>query len=417
MRSSRRKFPRLLTVVVVASSALVATATSAAADQDSWGAVVPGEYIVELKPEGTAAGVAAAAGSTAPPELLQAGSRYVRLILDPTADPAATVAALLNTPGVEQAQPNFVTGSSDYLGAKRKFFGDLGVAAVSTSPAGYTVSQPALGNAGLPGGTTASTVRVAVLDTGVDMTHPRLVNRLQAGGRDFVDKDTIPAEVANGLDDNGNGFVDEAYGHGTYVAGLVALVAPGARILPIRVLDSDGRGSTWTVMQGIAWAVGRGAQIINLSLGGSGSGPVAEGQMKSVVEGGTIVVAAAGNDATEAPMYPAASDGVLSVTSFNGTTGSAATFANRGSWIDVAAPGVNVVSLYPGGRFATWGGSSAAAPVVAGAMAMIEKARPGGAVDDLVDHLTSTSNPNGVDGLSSYGRVNIAAAVQRALQS
>lgn len=403
----------VVAALVVLTGLVTATSTPAVADDPTWGQVVPGEYIIELKPDGSAAAVAVAVGALQPPQLLSAGSAFVRLVLDPTLDPNATVNALLNTTGVELAQPNLVSESSDYLGLRRKFFTDLDVAQVTTSATDYRIGQPGLRNAGLPAGTNAAGVRVAVLDTGVATSHPKLLNRIAPGGYDFVDLDASPVEVANGIDDNANGAVDEAFGHGTFVAGLVALVAPGARVLPVRVLDSDGVGSTWTIMRGIAWSAAKGAQVINLSLGGSAAGPVADRQLLNVEAAGIVVVASAGNGASTSEVAPAASDGVVGVSAINGRTATAATFSNRGSWIDVAAPGVSVVSLYPGGRFATWGGTSASAPIVAGALAIITRIAPG-AADDRVDHLTSTARPDGLGDLSAHGRVDIAAAVRSA---
>ena len=100
---------------------------------------------------------------------------------------------------------------------------------------------------------------VAVLDTGVQLDHPALAGRL-AAGYDFLDDDADPTEVRQHLDGNGNGVVDEAFGHGTFVAGMVPLVAPDARIMPMRVLDSDGAGSVFLVAQAIVEAIDLGVR-------------------------------------------------------------------------------------------------------------------------------------------------------------
>ena len=94
-----------------------------------------------------------------------------------------------------------------------------------------------------------------------------LANSLDVLGYDFVDNDLAPDEEANGLDDDGDGRVDELYGHGTHVAGIVHLVAPDARLLPLRVLNSDGRGNNFRTASAIVYATHRGADAINLSLG------------------------------------------------------------------------------------------------------------------------------------------------------
>ncbi|MGI9031287.1 MAG: S8 family serine peptidase [Ilumatobacteraceae bacterium] len=116
------------------------------------------------------------------------------------------------------------------------------------------------------------------------------------------------------------------------------------------------------------------------------------------------------------PRYPAAFDGVVGVTAINGRTGQVATFANRASWIDLAAPGVRTVSSYPGGRHAIWGGTSASAPVAAGALALLRSVMPTADSDDVIDRLTATARADGLANVSAYGRIDVSAAVQRALR-
>ena len=106
---------------------------------------------------------------------------------------------------------------------------------------------------------------------------------------------------------------------------------------------------------------------------------------------------------------------MLGVTAINGTTGAKATFGNHGSWIDVAAPGVEVISTYPDNRWARWGGTSAAAPVVSGAAALVAQAMPGADSDDVLDRITSTSRSDRIGGVCAYGAIDASAAVRRAL--
>lgn len=405
----RRSF-RVAVATGLGLCALWAVPAPTSADDDQWVGVVAGEYLVELKPGATATGVADAVGALAPPDTL-AGSNYVRLVLDPAADPNATIDALLGTGGVERAQPNLITTTAGAL-ARKRFFSDHDPASVATA-ADATRTQPGLADARLGAGT-GDGITVAVLDTGVDATHPLLAGHDVSGGFDVIDGDAVPDDLPNGLDDNGDGAVDEAHGHGTYVAGLVAQVASDVRVMPVRVLDSDGTGTAWDVMRGVAWAAANGADVINLSLGGSSAGPLAEQQFERIEGSGIVVVAAAGNGGSEELTYPAAYEGVVAVTSVDGVTGRAAVSANRGSWIDVAAPGVALVSAFPGGGYVTWGGSSAAAAIAAGALAIVAAEQPGDVVSDIVDSVTSTARPDGVSGLSAYGRLDASAAVARA---
>src|SRR5262249_53370784 len=109
-------------------------------------------------------------------------------------------------------------------------------------------------------------VTVAILDTGIDPDHPML-RGAYAGGIDLVDRDDDPREERDYIDNDHDGAVAEAFGPGTHVAGIIHLVAPGARLLAVRVLDDDGRGSLVDVVAGVRWAVDHGAKVINLGLG------------------------------------------------------------------------------------------------------------------------------------------------------
>lgn len=236
------------------------------------------------------------------------------------------------------------------------------------------LTQPAVGQLSLDTvhrQATGAGAVVAVLDTGVAPRHPSLESRIAPGGYDYVDDDATPDEVADGVDQDGDGRHDEGYGHGTFVAGVVALVAPDARILPARVLDSEGRGGVFTVAEAVFDATERGADVINLSFGTVDKleSKVLKEALKHAEKAGVVVVAAAGNDGTGTKHYPAAGDGVVSVGALNADGTSLASFSSRGGWVDLAAPGVDISSTVPCG-FGTWSGTSMAAPFVAGAAAL-----------------------------------------------
>ena len=220
---------------------------------------------------------------------------------------------------------------------------------------------------------TGAGTTVAVLDTGAQLDHPALAGRL-VPGYDYLDDDADPTDVEEGLDVNGNGVVDEAFGHGTFVAGMVALVAPDARIMPLRVLDSDGSGSVFLVSQAIIDATDAGADVVNISLGTSQK--LKSKLIKDVIDyaddHGVQVVAAAGNGNTDSYQYPAQNKGVTSVTSSEVAQDEVAAFANWGSWVDLAAPADHVLGPVPGGGYAWWAGTSMAAPQVSGQIALIK---------------------------------------------
>ena len=228
----------------------------------------------------------------------------------------------------------------------------------------------------LHGRADGSGVTVAVLDTGADATHPALAGRLESGW-DYVDDDTDPSEEKAGTPDPAGG-TDSAYGHGTFVSGVIALVAPGARIMAGRVLDSNGRGNVFAVSQAVLDAADAGADVINLSLGTSSKleSHLLQDAIKEVRRRGVVVIAAAGNLGTNKQQYPAAQPEVVGVGALAADTLTLTGFSGRGDWVDVAAPGEKIVGPIPDARYARWDGTSVAAPFVAGQVALIKGKAP-----------------------------------------
>ncbi|MEZ5407473.1 MAG: S8 family serine peptidase [Acidimicrobiales bacterium] len=281
------------------------------------------------------------------------------------------------------------------------------------------VSAYALDAIGLPAAhrlSTGSGVVVAVLDTGAQLDHPALAGGLVPGW-DMVDGDGVPAETSNGRDDDGDGTIDEGAGHGTHVAGIVRQVAPGARIMPVRVLDDDGSGSLWAVTEGMLWAASHGAQVINASFGTHGSASLLKDAVARVTADGVLVVGAAGNDGKDRRMYPGAADGALAVASV-GPGDVASTFTNRGRWVDVVAPGETIHAAYalPAGSYAANSGTSMATPFVSGEAALVRARRPAASPAEVSRVITATAtsvdriNPKMAGDLGS-GRIDAAAAV------
>jgi thermitase len=216
-------------------------------------------------------------------------------------------------------------------------------------------------------------VIVAVIDTGVS-PHPDLAANLLPG-YDFVDGDSDPADARNGLDDNGDGRIDEVYGHGTHVAGVIKLVAPEAKIMPLRALDADGRGLMLDVAQAFAYAMDNGAHVINLSLGSNVPSRLLEDLVNQAAARNIVVVASAGNLADDAEQYPAASACAIGVISVN-VADSLSPFSNFGKWVDFSAPGEAIYSTFPPNGYAHWSGTSMATPFVAGQAALLRGIAP-----------------------------------------
>jgi len=263
---------------------------------------------------------------------------------------------------------------------------------------------------------TGEGVIVAVLDSGIDASHPALQGHVSPNGWNALNDSANVRDVGNGIDDDGDGLVDEMVGHGTHVAGIVVQVAPGATILPVKVLSSDGVGDAFYVAAGIHYAVDRGADIINLSLSSTYDARVVAEAVAEANEDGVVVVAAAGNNSTERILeFPAADSGVMGIaaTDKDDVKGE---FSNFGEKIDMSAPGVEITSTMPGGLYATWSGTSMAAPFVAGAAALVAAAHPSWTAQQISNRLIKTSgdldlaNPDFAGELGA-GRLDIEAAV------
>lgn len=209
------------------------------------------------------------------------------------------------------------------------------------------------------------TVVVAVIDSGVCLNHPDLAGRILPG-YDFVDGDNDPSDV---------------FGHGCGVAGVIAAnanngvgiagVAPNAQIMPIRVLDSRGQGNYSNIASGIIYAADNGANIINLSLAGSTNSVILEQAVAYAVARGVIVIAAAGNFGSPNTYYPAAYPSVIAVGSVDVNL-QRSSFSNYGTFVDIYAPGRDILTTSMNGDYAFNSGTSFAAPIVAGITAMTE---------------------------------------------
>lgn len=213
---------------------------------------------------------------------------------------------------------------------------------------------------------TGAGVRVAVLDTGADLEHVHLAAAVDPLG---PDEPLGSAETSNGIDEDEDGAIDEAFGHGTHVAGIVRSVAPGATIVPIKVLTDDGIGSLWDFLEGLELARTHGAHVVNLSMSLSPPSQLVEDALARLSAEGIVVVSAAGNDGWRQPVYPAVSPYVLGVAALE-SSGDLSTFTGAGETISLAAPGVAVLSSYPGNHQIYGTGTSMATPIASATIAL-----------------------------------------------
>jgi subtilisin family serine protease len=250
---------------------------------------------------------------------------------------------------------------------------------------------------------------VAVVDTGVMASH-----------EDFAPGQLMCLAGSNFVDDGAATACVDPHGHGTHVAGIVAAsvngkgitgVAPGTRILPVRVLGRYGSGSSHDVAEGIMWAADNGATVINASLSGPHSAAYDTAVAHATAKG-VLVVAAAGNNrrTTNATGWPAASPGALSVASTR-EDGATSDFSHSGQTVDIAAPGSNILSLgtYDDSNYVYMSGTSMASPYVAGIASMVKTRNPSMTAGQLSDVLIGTAvdiEAEGPDHTSGAGLVN-----------
>ena len=253
---------------------------------------------------------------------------------------------------------------------------------------------------------------VAILDTGIDIDHELFGDRARLGW-DFVDDDPDPDDERTGLDSDDDGMADEAWGHGTHVAGIVAQVAPDAEIVGYRVLDSEGTGRVFAVAAAIFDATDRGVDVINLSFGldHQSKSKMLSDALKHAKDQGVIVVAAAGNDGRGDKRFPAAEKDVMSVGAQDLAGEQMAPFANYGDWVEVAAPGVGVMSALPDGEFGTWSGSSMAAPFVTGQVALLTAVAPDAEPKKLVNAIRKSSHKPGMGYKIKHGLIDILGSI------
>lgn len=300
---------------------------------------------------------------------------------------------------------------------------------------------------------------VAVLDTGVDVDHPDLEDNLWVNDDELADND---------VDDDGNGFVDDVYGwdfvqddnnpsaqpygsdaaisHGTVIAGIIGAsgnngigvsgVLWDVQIMPVRMLNGSGSGTSAAAAQAVDYAVENGADVINLSFAGENADRVLRESIHRAYTAGVVVVAAMGNEATDTDdvaVYPAClrdgdSDWVIGVASSTITDG-ASDFSNYGSTCtDLAAPGEDIYGVmyydkrggFPDAYMGGWSGTSMASPIVAGSVALLLAAYPDLTVDEVRNALKLSVDPlvlaRGLRGKYGSGRLNVARALTVAAQ-
>jgi subtilisin family serine protease len=446
MREKRRPllFTLLATSVVAVAAALAGSATGRPVDpvgRQALRAAVPGELIVGFRP-----GVSAAAQEDA---LSSAGAtrkrRFERLrsalvSIDPSK--ARQAMRKLESDGrVAYAEPNFLLHADDHGGSPNDpsmhqlwgldNFGQTVNWVTGTADADIDAQEAWSVSTG------SSAVTVAVIDTGVDTSHPDLAaNAWVNEGEDCTGCRT------NGVDDDGNGYVDDwrgwdfvngdnnpadDNGHGTHVAGTIAAVGNNGlgvvgvtwstKVMPLKFLSAAGSGTVADAISAILYANANGVPILNNSWGGDDFSQALLDAIERTDSSGALFVAAAGNSFTDtdaSPNYPSGYEApnVISVGASDALD-RRAWFSNYGAAsVDLSAPGANILSTWPGGSYRFQDGTSMAAPHVAGAAALVKAAQPGSTGAGLKALLLRSADP--VSLLSGTSRTGGRLNVDRA---
>jgi thermitase len=277
--------------------------------------------------------------------------------------------------------------------------------------------------------TADSSVIIAVNDSGLDLSHPDLNGKLTAGW-DWVDNDNEPLDVYNPA--------NPSYGHGTHVAGIAAAetnnsegiagIAFGTatKIMPVRIFDENGSTTILAIVNGLIFAADNGANVINMSYGGTQRSKAEHDAVKYAWNSGAVLVAAAGNygeylNAATWKNYPAAYKEVIAVSATDHRD-TLAYYSSHGNWLSVAAPGGDlsetylggILSTYPGG-YVWWSGTSMATPHVSGLAGLLfaqDPTRSNAEVRSIIEATVDDLGDAGFDSLYGYGRINAYAAIQ-----
>lgn len=299
-----------------------------------------------------------------------------------------TRALLSTSTAVEYVEPDYIATALD-IPDDPLFPSQWGLSKIQ-SPGAWNVTHG------------SSTVDIAIADTGIDASHPDVGPRV-----------TNRANFTNDPD-------GDVYGHGTHVAGIAAAVTNNAvgiagtayntRLMSVKVLDDNGYGYYSWIADGIMWAADNGAEVINLSLGGTSSSTTLANAVNYAWSRGVVVVAAAGNNGRNRQFYPAYYANAMAVAATD-SNDRKASFSNYGSWVDIAAPGVSILSAYKG-NYSNLSGTSMATPFVSGLAGLLKGYHPDWSNSQIRSKIELTADKiSGTGTYWAYGRINACNAV------
>lgn len=410
---TKRNYQALLAVIAAAT---FTTSVRAAPE------AVPGEFVVQLRAD-SFQGLSAGSRGLDSVEPLGTGTLLVKS--------SAGIEAVRKLPAVARVEPNYIYRRLEAPDWTLENNGQTNCGGERGTPGIDVKARDAWKIS-----TGSPDVVVAVIDTGIDINHPRLREQILVNEAELRGKP--------GIDDDENGYVDDTYGfdftansgltgdnngHGTFCAGQIAAsadasdgiagLAPRTRILPVKFLDADGSGTLANAIRAIDYAVERGARVLSNSWGGADYSALLEDAVKRAESKGVLFVAAAGNDGSNLsrrPVYPAAfpEGNVVSVAAVT-NNGYLAPFSNFGAKVHLAAPGGFLLGLQPGGGVTCESGTSMAAPLVAATAALVLAKEPGLSAEEVKARLMTTATKlSDLEGkIASGGMINALEALQK----
>ncbi|WP_305046181.1 S8 family serine peptidase [Geoalkalibacter sp.] len=356
---------------------------------------VPGELLIRHKP-GAAAAAKGALQAQGAVEIEEIAGIAVKRIRVPEHAQEKVRAALARNPNFEFVEPNFLAQGE--LVPNDPSYGSQWHLPRIEAPAGWELS---IGSTQVP---------IAIIDSGVDPTHPDLAAKLLPG-YSWVSGSTDTSDVL---------------GHGTSVAGAAAAIGNNGRgiagvswgspIMPLVVLNSSNSASYSNIASAIVYAVDRGVKVINVSIAGSSSSSTLQYAIDYAWNRGALVFCSAANYNTSTPYYPAALPRAIAVAATDASDNKAS-YSNFGSWISFTAPGSSIYTTLRGGGYGNKSGTSFSSPIAAGLGALIWSVNPQLShveVLDIIQQSADDLGAAGFDNIFGHGRINVRAALSMA---
>ncbi|ACN15734.1 putative alkaline serine protease (subtilase family protein) [Desulforapulum autotrophicum HRM2] len=392
----KRLKTNLQTIVTIAIAMVLVLAGSGLVQADSK-KFVPGELLIQVKQGVTKGAVDKLLNSYDAATAGEIESIKTRRIKVPVHALEQVKKALSKNPNIQFVEENFYA-EAGYVPNDDRYSSQWHLPMIS-APGAWDLT------------TGSPSVPIAIIDSGVDPTHPDLAGNLIAG-YNFLENNTDTQDVL---------------GHGTAVAGSaaamtdnitgVAGVAGDSPIMPLVVLDANDYATYYDIARAINYAADQGVRIINISIGGSSYSSTLQNAVNYAWNKGAVIFACAHNYSTDTPYYPAACANVVAVSATT-STDTFASFSNHGDWIDISAPGTYILTTSRGGGYGNWNGTSFSSPITAGVAALILSANPSLTNTQVVNILTQSADDlgsTGFDNYFGYGRVNALQSILAAL--